>query len=104
MPALKDNSTPSQYEQLAGPTHAPASSLATSWAQGRRRITPRAYPYLRALAAVRLTVGLFLVGVGAVCLSHDHSGYAAIALAGAALCISIGCLDGAAARSVHPRS
>jgi hypothetical protein len=104
MSALKDNIAPSPVEQAADPTQRAASSLASSWAHGRRRITPWAYPYLGALAAVRLTVGLFLVGLGALFLSDNHDRYAAIVLAGAALTLSIGILDGTAARSAHPRA
>jgi hypothetical protein len=99
MSALTDYSTSPQRDQAPGPI-----GMASSWAQGRRRITPWAYPYLGALSAVRLTVGLFLLGLGALFLSQDHGGSAAIALVGAAACLSIGYLDGAAARSVHPRA
>ncbi|HUB38534.1 MAG TPA: hypothetical protein VMA72_06765 [Streptosporangiaceae bacterium] len=101
MQALTDNTTPG--EQLTGQAHPAASNLASSWAHGRRRITPWAYPYLSALSAVRITVGLFLLGLGALFLSLSHDGYAAVVLVGAALCLSIGFLDGAAARSAHPR-
>jgi hypothetical protein len=101
--ALKDNTTPSRPEQVADPVH-PARNLASAWAQGRRRITPWAYPYLGALAAVRITVGLFLVGLGATFLSHSHGVDAAIVLVGAALTLSIGLLDGNAARSAPPRA
>jgi hypothetical protein len=81
------------------PTRPPASNLVASWARGRRQITPWAYPRLRALAAVRFTVGIFLVGLGAVLLAYGHDGWAALPLAGAALNLSIASLDAAAARS-----
>lgn len=103
MQALTDTTTPSRSEQQAGQTHPAATNLASSWARGRREVTPWAYPRLRALAAIRLTVGFFLVGVGALCLSHSHDGYAAIALVGAAVTLSIGVMDGTAARSARPR-
>jgi hypothetical protein len=103
MYALKDNTTPSQSEPMADQTHPAASNLARKWAHGRRQITPWAYPHLRALAAIRLAVGLFLVGLGATFLAQSHDGYAAIALAGAALTLSIGVMDGTAARSARPR-
>jgi hypothetical protein len=77
----------------------PVSTLVSRWAFGRSRITPWAYPRLRALAAVRLTVGTFLVILGAVMLSNGLGWVAAIPLAGAALNLSIACLDSAAARS-----
>jgi hypothetical protein len=104
MHALKDNTTPTRPERVADSTHPAAGNLASIWAEGRRRITPWAYQYLPALAAVRLAVGLFLVGLGALFLSHGHDGYAAIVLVGAALNLTIGYLDGIAARSVRPRA
>ena len=104
MSGVKDNTTAWRSEQVADPRHPAASNLASIWAQGRRQITPWAYRYLPALAAVRITVGLFLVGLGALFLSQSHDGYAAIALAGAALTLSIGFLDGTAARSARPRA
>jgi hypothetical protein len=103
MYALKDNTTPSQNEQMADQTHPAASNLARKWAQGRRQITPWAYPHLRGLAVIRLTVGLFLASLGGLFLSQSHDGYAAIALAGAVLTASIGVMDGTAARSARPR-
>jgi hypothetical protein len=77
----------------------PVSTLVSRWALRRSRITPWAYPRLRALAAVRLAVGTFLVILGAVMLSNGLGWVAAIPLAGAALNLSIACLDSAAARS-----
>jgi hypothetical protein len=94
MYALKDKTT----------ARPPASNLVTIWAQGRRRITPSAYPRLRALGVIRLAVGIFLVGLGAVLISLGHAGWAAIPLAGAVLNLAIGSLDTTAARYAHPRS
>jgi len=82
----------------------PVSTLVSSWARGRNRITPWAYPRLRALAAVRFTVGTFLVILGAVMLSGGLGGWAALPLAGAALNLSIAYLDSAAARSAAHRA
>jgi len=104
MQALTDNTTGWTGDQVAGPTRRPAGNLVSSWARGRRRITPWAYPYLRALGATRLAIGIFLAGVGALLLSHGHDGWAAIPFAGAALHFSIGYLDTAAARTAPPRA
>ncbi len=104
MHAPTDTTTPSRSEQVTDPTHPPASNLISIWARGRRQITPWAYPRLRALAAIRFIVGIFLVGVGAVLLSHGHSGLAAVPLAGAALLFSIAYLDFTVARSAPPRT
>jgi hypothetical protein len=104
MHALKDSIAPRQREQVADPMDPPATNLVSIWARGRRRITPWAFPRLRALGATRLTIGVFLVAVGALLLSHGHGGWAAIPLAGAALNLSIGGLDMAVAHSAHPRS
>jgi hypothetical protein len=104
MRALNDTATPSRSEQVADPTHPPASKLTSNWARGRRQITPWAYPHLRALAAVRFTIGIFLVGLGTLMLSHGHSGLAAVPLAGAALLFSIAYLDFTVARSTPPRT
>jgi hypothetical protein len=82
----------------------PASALVTRWTQARSRITPWAYPRLRALAAVRLTVGTFLVILGAVMLANGLGGLAAIPLAGAVLNLSIAYLDSAAARAAAHRA
>jgi hypothetical protein len=99
MHAPDDNTAASRSEQAADPTHPPARNLLAIWARGRRQLTPWAYPRLRALAAVRFTVGIFLVGLGALTLSHGHDEWAAIQLAGAALVFSIAGLDIAVARS-----
>jgi hypothetical protein len=40
---------------------------------------------LRTVAGARFAVGIFLVGVGAVLISHAQAGLAAVPLAGAAL-------------------
>jgi hypothetical protein len=77
----------------------PASTLVNRWARGRSRMTPWAYPRLRALAAVRLSVGAFLVILSTVMLANGLGWVAAIPLAGAALNLSIAYLDSAAARS-----
>jgi hypothetical protein len=82
----------------------PISTLVSRWVRARSRITPWAYPRLRALAAVRLAVGTFLVILGAVMLANGLGGLAAIPLAGAALNLSIAYLDNAAARSAAHRA
>jgi hypothetical protein len=99
MHAPNYNTAPSRSEQATDPTHAPARNLVAIWARGRRQITPWAYPRLRALAAVRFAVGIFLVGLGALTLSHGHDEWAAIQLGGAALVFSIAYLDITVARS-----
>ena len=86
------------------PTGLPPDHLVSIWAQGRRRITPWAYPHLRALAAVRLAVGIFLVGLGTVMISHAHDGWAAVQLACAVLLLAIAYLDFAVTRSASWRS
>jgi hypothetical protein len=101
MYATTDSTTRSGSDQAPLPH---ASSLATRWARGRRRITPWAYPYLRALGAVRLTVGTFLVVLAAILIAHGYSPYAVLVLVGAALNLALGSLDTAAARTVHPRT
>ena len=104
MLAPNDNTTARRSEQTADQTHPPASNLVSIWARGRRRITPWAYPRLRALAAVRFAVGIFLTGLGALTLSQGHAGWAAIQLGGAALLFSIAYLDITAARSAATRT
>ena len=104
MHALNDNATPSRSEQVADPTHPPASNLVSIWARGRRQITPWAYPRLRALAAVRFAVGIFLTGLGALMLFHGYYGWAALLLAGAGLNFSIACLDITVVRSAPLRT
>ncbi len=89
---------------MADPPHPPASNRASIWARGRRQITPWAYPRLRALAAVRFAIGIFLVGLGALMLFHGYYGWAALPLAGAALHFSIAYLDITAARSAPLRT
>jgi hypothetical protein len=101
MYATHDSTTFSGAEQSAENTHRPASNLVAAWARGRRRISPWAYPHLRALGAVRLTVGLFLVVVGALLISRGHSGWAVIPLAGAVVNLAIGSLDTAAYLARH---
>lgn len=103
MHARKDSFTPRQREQVADPVDRPAANLVRAWARGRRRITPWAYPHLRALGAVRLTIGVFLVVVSALLLSDGYGGWAAIPLAGAALNFSIGGLDMTVAHAARPR-
>ncbi|MGB6577986.1 MAG: hypothetical protein WBF34_08695 [Streptosporangiaceae bacterium] len=98
------NTTLWRSEQVADPTHPTASNLASIWARGRRQITPWAYPRLRALAAVRFAVSIFLVGLGAVMLFHGNHGWAALPLAGAALNFSIAYLDITVARSASLRT
>ena len=103
MQTLKDSITSRQYEQMAGQKDSHASSLVSSWARGRRRITPWAYPRLRALGVTRLAIGVFLVVLSAVLISRGHDDWVAIPLACAVLHFAIGGLDMAAAQSAHPR-
>jgi hypothetical protein len=88
-------------ERSADATQPVASGLVAAWTRGRKQITPWAYPYLRALGPLRLTVGLFVTVVGALLISHGHDGLAVVPLAGAALLFAIGSLDTAAARYAH---
>jgi hypothetical protein len=104
MLAPTDNTTASRSGQPTDSTQRPASNLVSIWARGRRQITPWAYPRLRALAAMRIAIAVFLVGLGAVLLSYGHPGWAALVLVGAALNLSIGSLDMAVARSAVPRT
>ena len=104
MHAPHDNTTASRFDQVADPTHSSAGKLVRIWARGRRQITPWAYPRLRALAAVRFAVGIFLVGLSALMLSRGYSGWVALPLAGAALNLSIAYLDITVARSVPLRT
>jgi hypothetical protein len=91
--------TSSRSEQAAGRTHPPAGNLIAMWARVRRQVTPWAYPHLRALAAMRFGIGLFLVGVGAMLVASGHAELAAVPLAGAALHFSLASLDFAVVRS-----
>jgi hypothetical protein len=59
---------------------------------------------MRAIGAVRLAVGAFLVVLGALLAAHGQPGWAAIPLAGAVLNLAIGGMDTAAALSVSRRS
>jgi hypothetical protein len=104
MQVVHDNASLSRSGQVGGPTPRPASYLVRSWARGRRQITPWAYPRLRALAAVRLIVGIFLAGLGAVMISSGYSGIAALPLVFAAVHFSIAYLDITVARSAPPRT
>jgi hypothetical protein len=99
-----DTTTPPRSGQVANPAHPSASKLVSAWARGRRHYTPWAPPRLRLLAAIRFTVGIFLVGLATVMISYGHDGLAAAPLAGAALLLSIASLDLAAARSASPRT
>ena len=72
------NTNPPRSGQAADPTHPTAANLVGIWARGRRRITPWAYPRMRALAAMRFAIGIFLVAVGAVLLYHGYDGWAAV--------------------------
>jgi hypothetical protein len=104
MQATNDTITSRQSEQVTDQTHRPASDLASAWARGRRRLTPWAYSHIRALATLRLTIGLFLAGVGALLIAHGHDGWAVIPLAGAALHFSVGSLDMTVIRYARPRA
>ncbi|HEX3490718.1 MAG TPA: hypothetical protein VHU92_15315 [Streptosporangiaceae bacterium] len=95
MRAPADTITASPSEQ----PHPPAGHLVSSWARGRRQFTPWAAPRLRALAAVRFTVGIFLTVLGALTISYGHDGWAVLILVAAALHFSIASLDITAARS-----
>jgi hypothetical protein len=101
MYAPTHGTTRSGSEQAAQPH---VSHLVAKWAQGRRRITPWAYPYLRALGALRLTLGILLAVAAGLVMSRGYGTYAAILLAGAALHLAIGSLDTAGARAAHPRT
>lgn len=92
-----DTITPARPDQQS-PS---ASGLAGKWAQGRRRMTPWAYPRLRALAALRFAIGIFLTGLGVALIASGHPGWAVIPLIGAALHFAIACLDGSAVRSAR---
>lgn len=83
----------------SGQPHPPAGIIG-GWARGRRQLTPWAYPWLRALAAVRLAVGLFLTVLGALTISWGHDGWAVFILAAAAVHFAIASLDIRAARSI----
>ena len=104
MHAPHDNTTASRFDQVADPAHSSASKLVRIWARGRRQITPWAYPRLRALAAVRFAVGIFLAGLGALLLSYGYYGRAAVPLAVAVLLFSIASLDITVARSASLRT
>jgi hypothetical protein len=99
MYAATDNTTPIGTEHAVDPTHRPAGKLVGGWARGRRRITPWAYPRLRALAIMRFAIGLFLLCPGALLLSHGDYAWAAVPLAGALLHFTIASLDTAVVRS-----
>jgi hypothetical protein len=101
MYATQDKTTFSGSEQTANSTHPAERNVVAAWAGGRSRITPWAYPYMRALGVVRLAVGLFLVGLGAVLTAHGDAGIAAIPFVGAVLNLGIGSMDTAAARFAH---
>lgn len=100
MYATHDTITPSRPE----PERAPASTLVSKWAQGRRRLTPWAYPRLRALAALRFAIGIFLVGVSVLVIADGHSGWAVVPLLGAALHFSVAYLDSSVVRSAPRHS
>ena len=102
MLAPHESTTAARPGQAAGPARPARNNLISTWARGRRRITPWAYPHLRGLAVTRLAIGIFLAGLGALLISDGHSGLAAIPLAGAALHFSIGYLDFTAVRSAAP--
>ena len=104
MHAPHDNTTASRFDQVADPAHSSASKLVRIWARGRRQITPWAYPRLRALAAVRCAVGIFLAGLGVLLLSHGHHGWASLPLAFAVLHFAIASLDITVARSASLRT
>ena len=96
MYATHDTTTSSRHEPQPHP-----SSLIGKWADGRRRITPWAYPRLRALAALRFAIGVFLVVVGSLLVANGHPGWAAVPLLGAVLHFTIAYLDASAVRLQH---
>jgi hypothetical protein len=61
------------------------------------------YPHLRTIASVRLAVGIFLTGLGALLLSRGAYGWAALPLAGAAVHFSLGYWQLAIVRSAPPQ-
>ena len=56
----------------------------------RSLISPWGYRHLRAVAGVRLAVGIFLTGLGAVLLARGAYGWAALPLTAAAVHFSLG--------------
>jgi hypothetical protein len=101
MDATKDI-TP-QHEHLAEPMSAHGSNVVSSWTRGRREVTPWAYPHLRGLGAIRLTIGAALLIVSVLLLTIDHDVWAAVPLSAAVLIFAIGGMDTIAARSAHGR-
>lgn len=98
MNALNDPTTSSRSEQAVNPAQPPSRSIVSSWARGRSRMTPWAYPHLHTLAVIRYAVGSFLAIISVPLLSQGQDGPAAFTLACAALLFSIASLDIAAAR------
>ena len=70
--------------------NAPNDKTAPSRSGMQRLITPWARRHLRAIAAVRFAVGIFLTGLGAVMVSRGAYGLAVLPLAGAAVHFSWG--------------
>jgi hypothetical protein len=69
-----------------------------------RLIPPWWYWHPRAWVALRLATGLYLAGLGTLLLSHGYHGWAALALASAALHLSLGYLEINIARGAIHRS
>jgi hypothetical protein len=84
------------------PSHAFAGGLAGGWARLRYDRSPWSYQHAGSLAALRIVIGVFLVGVGAALTAHGYAAVAALPFAGAILHFVIGSLDVAVARS-RPR-
>ena len=82
-------------------THNTASSRSGTRCLPQRSWSSRR---LRTVAGVRFAVGLFLIGVGAVLISHGQSGLAAVPLAGAALHFVWGSWQLRIARFAPPRT
>jgi hypothetical protein len=91
MNAAHDSTTPS------------TGNLPTAWGQGRRQVTPWAYPHLRSLGITRLTIGVPLMGVAAWLISRGD-GFAVIPMAASVLLIAIGSLDLIARRASRSRT
>jgi hypothetical protein len=89
-----------QTEPVAASSQPSAGSFVTGWARSRYRLSPWAYRHARSIGVVRLVIGVFLIGVGAMLVSRGYAPVAALPFAGAVLHFVIGGLDVAAARAL----
>jgi hypothetical protein len=90
--------------QTASPSRPAGNALVSGWARGRRQVTPWwGYKALTVLAVVRFTVGICMLGIGTVLAAVDHSGWAVVPLAGAAVLLTIASLDAGVVRSASHR-